>query len=63
MKSQTSKTPRNLEATRNRQIILASRPNGEPSEENFKLTETEIPKPGSDQMLLRTIIRVNPEPA
>ena len=41
--------------TTNRQILLASRPGGEPSEENFQLAETEIPKPGSGQMLLRTI--------
>jgi NADPH-dependent curcumin reductase CurA len=40
---------------KNRQILLASRPSGEPSEGNFKLTDNEIPKPGSGQMLLRTI--------
>jgi NADPH-dependent curcumin reductase CurA len=55
MNSQTTKTPRNLEHTKNRQILLASRPSGEPSQENFKLAETEIPKPGPGQMLLRTI--------
>ena len=41
--------------TKNRQILLASRPNGEPSEENFKLVEVEIPKPDPGQMLVRTI--------
>jgi NADPH-dependent curcumin reductase CurA len=41
--------------TKNHQILLASRPTGEPSPENFRLAETEIPKPGSHQMLLRTI--------
>jgi NADPH-dependent curcumin reductase len=40
---------------KNRQILLASRPSGEPSEENFKLADNEIPKPGPGQMLLRTI--------
>src|SRR5215469_15293627 len=55
MNSQTTKTPRNLERTKNRQILLASRPSGEPSQENFKLAEIEIPKPGPGQMLLRTI--------
>ena len=40
---------------KNRQILLASRPTGEPSEENFKLADNEIPKPGPGQMLLRTI--------
>jgi NADPH-dependent curcumin reductase CurA len=39
----------------NRQILLASRPSGEPSLDNFRLAETEIPKPGSGQTLLRTV--------
>jgi NADPH-dependent curcumin reductase CurA len=30
--------------TKNRQILLASRPSGEPSEENFKLVEAEVPR-------------------
>jgi len=55
MNSQTTKTPRNLEPAKNRQILLASRPSGEPSEQNFKLAEVEIPRPGPGQMLLRTI--------
>jgi NADPH-dependent curcumin reductase len=41
--------------TKNRQILLASRPDGEPSEENFKLVEAEIPRPAPGQMLVRTI--------
>ena len=41
--------------TKNRQILLASRPSGEPSEENFKLVEVEIPRPDRGQMLVRTI--------
>src|SRR5215471_15107809 len=44
-----------MTAERNRQIILASRPHGEPKPDNFKLVETEVPEPGPDQMLLRTI--------
>jgi len=42
-------------ATKNRQILLASRPRGEPKPENFRLVETEIPDPGPGQMLLRSI--------
>ena len=45
----------NLRSLKNRQILLASRPEGEPSPENFQLAETEIPTPRSGQMLLRTI--------
>lgn len=40
---------------KNRQILLASRPRGEPTPDNFKLVETDIPEPGPGQMLLRTI--------
>ena len=40
---------------RNRQILLASRPRGEPGPSNFKLVETAIPEAGPGQMLLRTI--------
>src|SRR5262245_16381213 len=39
----------------NRQVLLASRPKGEPTPENFRLLEAEVPRPGTDQMLLRTI--------
>src|SRR5271166_3130481 len=45
----------NSETTKNRQVLLASRPSGEPSEENFKLAGTEIATAGPGQMLLRTI--------
>lgn len=44
-----------MSAEKNRQILLASRPEGEPRPENFTLVETEIPKAGFDQMLLRSI--------
>jgi NADPH-dependent curcumin reductase CurA len=40
---------------KNRQILLASRPHGEPGPQNFQLVETPAPEPGPGQMLLRTI--------
>jgi hypothetical protein len=40
---------------KNRQVLLASRPKGEPTPENFRLVEAEVPRPGPDQMLLRTV--------
>ena len=39
----------------NRQILLASRPSGEPTSDNFRLVQAEAPRPGPGQMLLRTI--------
>jgi NADPH-dependent curcumin reductase len=39
----------------NRQIILRSRPAGEPAEENFALVEAPIPEPGAGQFLARTL--------
>ena len=44
-----------MTAEKNRQILLASRPRGEPTLDNFKLVETAVPEPGPGQMLLRTI--------
>src|SRR3954454_19689435 len=41
--------------TVNRQIILKSRPAGEPSEDNFALVEAPIPEPGEGQFLARTL--------
>jgi len=38
----------------NRQIILVSRPHGEPAPENFKLAEAAIPAIGTGQILLKT---------
>jgi hypothetical protein len=38
----------------NRQIVLVSRPQGEPAPENFKLVETPIPAIGEGQILLKT---------
>ena len=40
---------------KNRQILLASRPHGEPSAHNFRLVEADVPEPGPGQMLLRTV--------
>src|ERR1022692_2049282 len=44
-----------MPAEKNRQIVLASLPSGEPTPDNFRLVETEVPELGSGQMLLRTI--------
>lgn len=39
----------------NRQIVLASRPVGEPKRENFRLVETAIPELSDGQVLLQTL--------
>lgn len=39
----------------NRQIKLASRPHGKPTDDNFELTNTAIPTPAANEMLLRTL--------
>ena len=39
----------------NRQIVLAARPHGEPTESDFKLVEMPALEPGPGQMLLRTL--------
>ncbi|MBN9519380.1 NADP-dependent oxidoreductase [bacterium] len=44
-----------MTAARNRQILLASRPTGEPTPDNFRLAEADVPEPGPGQMLLRTV--------
>ncbi len=44
-----------MTAAKSRQILLALRPRGEPTPDNFKLVETDVPEPGPGQMLLRTI--------
>lgn len=44
-----------MTAAKNRRILLASRPRGEPTPENFKLVETDVPESVPGQMLLRTI--------
>ena len=44
-----------MTAGRNRQIVLASRPRGEPTPDDFRLVEADVPEPGPGQMLLRAI--------
>jgi NADPH-dependent curcumin reductase CurA len=39
----------------NRQVVLVSRPQGEPGEANFALVEAPAPEPGPEQFLARTI--------
>ncbi|MDT3249850.1 NADP-dependent oxidoreductase [Serratia sp. root2] len=39
----------------NRRILLASRPHGEPTADNFRLETTDIPQPAAGQVLLRTV--------
>lgn len=41
--------------TVNRQITLAARPKGAPTQDNFKLIEAPVPVPGDGEMLLRTL--------
>ncbi len=36
-------------------ILLASRPDGAPTHENFQLEEAPVPEPGEGQVLLRTL--------
>ncbi len=40
--------------TKHRQIVLAERPRGEPTEKTLRLIEAELPLAGAHQMLLRT---------
>lgn len=44
-----------MNPTTNRQIILTSRPVGEPNAENFELKSGPIPEIGNDELLCRTI--------
>ncbi len=44
-----------MSSDRHRRIVLAERPVGEPTESNFRLIDGDIPAPGADEMLLRTI--------
>jgi NADPH-dependent curcumin reductase CurA len=44
-----------MAASRNRRIVLAARPQGEPKDSDFRLEEVEVPKPGPGQTLLRTV--------
>ncbi len=40
---------------KNRRIVLASRPTGKPTPENFRLEETPLPAPAEGQVLLETL--------
>lgn len=42
-----------MSASKNRRIVLASRPEGEPKPEHFRLETVEIPEPKEGQVLLR----------
>ena len=44
-----------MNAERNRQVLLAARPNGEPKGSDFNLIETDIPTPAKGDVLCRTI--------
>jgi NADPH-dependent curcumin reductase CurA len=44
-----------LPAVKNRQILLAARPRGEPTLDDFRLAEADVPEPGPGQMLLRAL--------
>jgi NADPH-dependent curcumin reductase CurA len=44
-----------MTADKNRQILLAARPRGEPTLDDFRLVEAAVPEPGPGQMLLRTV--------
>ncbi|HEY9107533.1 MAG TPA: NADP-dependent oxidoreductase, partial [Roseateles sp.] len=46
---------RNTVDTVNRRIVLAARPRGLPTPENFRLEEAAVPAPGEGQVLLRTL--------
>lgn len=41
--------------TVNRQIVLAERPKGEPDENTLRLETTDVPEPGTGEMLVRTV--------
>lgn len=45
----------NQHSHRNRRWVLASRPHGAPTAENFRLEEDEVASPGEGQVLLRTV--------
>jgi len=42
-------------ATTNRRIVLAARPQGAPTSDNFRLEQAPVPVPGEGQVLLRTL--------
>ena len=44
-----------MNAPVNRRIVLASRPTGRPTSANFQTVSSELPEPGPDEVLTRTI--------
>jgi NADPH-dependent curcumin reductase CurA len=44
-----------MSQAKNLRVVLASRPVGEPGDDNFKLEESALPKPAVGQVLLRTL--------
>jgi NADPH-dependent curcumin reductase CurA len=44
-----------MSSAKNKQILLASRPEGEPKPSNFKLNEAEVRGPGEGEVLLKTL--------
>ena len=41
--------------TKNPQVLLKSRPEGAPTANNFEFTQTDVPTPGKDELLIRTV--------
>jgi NADPH-dependent curcumin reductase CurA len=39
---------------KNRKVVLASRPVGEPQSSNFRIETSDVPEPGNGELLLRT---------
>src|ERR1035437_9428598 len=44
-----------MASTKNRRVVLAARPKGEPKDTDFRLEEAEVPSPEEGQVLLRTL--------
>ena len=44
-----------MSASKNRMFVLASRPTGEPTPDNFRLVERDIEQPGPGEILLKTL--------
>lgn len=47
--------PASASLSENTQILLASRPTGEPTRANFCIAQTEVPRPECGEVLLRTL--------
>jgi hypothetical protein len=44
-----------MPATLNRRVVLAARPQGAPTEDNFRLEDAPVPTPGAGELLLETL--------